>query len=156
MKKYFHKIIIIGVVIFLLVQLYQPARNKSYEQDSSVSFTNTYVVPQSVKNILFISCYDCHSNNTNYQWYDLIQPARMFVEMHIAEAKDNINFDEWGHYSKRKQANKLDRISKQIKANEMPLISYTLIHRNAKLSEVQKMELIDWISNMEEVDTSKN
>lgn len=43
-----------------------------------------------------------------------------------------------GNYSARKQNNKLDRIAKQIKSNEMPLSSYTMIHKNATLSATQK------------------
>lgn len=149
MKKYFKRILVLGLAIFLLMQFYQPARNKSYEQELSLSFTKSYVVPQNIESILRISCYDCHSNNTNYQWYDLIQPARIIVEIHIKYAKENLNFDEWGSYSKRKQESKLGRIAKQLKANEMPLPSYILFHKNANLSIAQKKELMDWISKIE-------
>lgn len=60
------------------------------------------------------------------------------MEYHIKIGKENLNFSEWGNYSKRRQESKLDRIAKQIESNEMPLASYTLIHRNAELSEQQK------------------
>ena len=52
---------------------------------------------------------------------------------------------KFGNYSERKQGNKLEEIVKQIKADEMPLASYTLIHRNAVLSTTQKEEVINWI-----------
>jgi DNA invertase Pin-like site-specific DNA recombinase len=68
------------------------------------------------------------------------------MESHIKEGKENLNFNEWGNYSGRKQKNKLDRIAKQIKSNEMPLASYTLIHKNATLSASQKKEVLDWIN----------
>jgi hypothetical protein len=149
LKKYFKIILVLGLAIFLLLQFYQPARNKSYEQELALSFTKSYIVPKNIESILSISCYDCHSNNTNYRWYDLIQPARILVEMHIRDAKENLNFDEWGSYSKRKQESKLGRIVKQLKVNEMPLPSYTLFHNNANLSVDQKKELMDWISKIE-------
>ena len=130
------------------MQLYQPARNESYEQDFTANFTKVYKVPKNVETILQTSCYDCHSNNTNYPLYSYIQPARFFMESHIKEGKENLNFNEWGNYSKRKQNNKLDRITKQIKSNEMPLASYTLIHKNAILTPTQKEEVINWINTL--------
>ena len=130
------------------MQLYQPARNKSYVQVNTSEFTTVYQVPKNVETILRTSCYDCHSNNTNYPLYSYIQPARFFMESHIKEGKENLNFNEWGNYSKRKQNNKLDRITKQIKSNEMPLASYTLIHKNAILTPTQKEEVINWINTL--------
>ena len=150
MKKIIKKILFIGLIIFLLMQLYQPARNESFEQDITANFTKVYNVPKNVEAILRTSCYDCHSNNTNYPWYSNVQPVGFFMEHHIKEAKEDLNFDEWGKYSKRKQENKLDRIVKQIKSDEMPLASYTLIHKNARLTTVQKEEIMDWLSKIKD------
>ena len=132
------------------MQLYQPARNESFEQDITANFTKVYNVPKNVEAILRTSCYDCHSNNTNYPWYSNVQPVGFFMEHHIKEAKEDLNFSEWGNYSKRKQENKLDRIVKQIKSDEMPLASYTLIHKNARLTTVQKEEIMDWLSKIKD------
>ena len=150
MKKIIKKILFIGLIIFLLMQLYQPARNESFEQDITANFTKVYNVPKNVEAIVRTSCYDCHSNNTNYPWYSNVQPVGFFMEHHIKEAKEDLNFDEWGKYSKRKQENKLDRIVKQIKSDEMPLASYTLIHKNARLTTVQKKEVMDCISKIKD------
>jgi hypothetical protein len=152
MKKSIKKIIFIVFLIFLVMQLYQPARNTEFEQDSTVDFTGVYLVPKNVETILRTSCYDCHSNNTNYPWYSNIQPGRFFMERHIKEGKENLNFSEFGKYSKRKQENKLDRIVKEIKSDEMPLASYTLIHQNAILTLSQKNEVIDWVNTVKKND----
>jgi hypothetical protein len=148
MKKAFKKIFAISFICFLLIQFYQPARNKDNGQVLSTHFVKAFTVPKNVETILQNSCYDCHSNNTKYLWYDNIQPARMLVERHIRKGKENLNFSEWGNYSSRKQENKLDRIVKQLKANKMPLASYILLHKNAKLSVVQKSLIINWINNI--------
>ena len=155
MKKIIKKILFIGLIIFLLMQLYQPARNESFEQDITANFTKVYNVLKNVEAIVRTSCYDCHSNNTNYPWYSNVQPVGFFMEHHIKEAKEDLNFDEWGKYSKRKQENKLDRIVKQIKSDEMPLASYTLIHKNARLTTVQKEEIMDWLSKIKDSISSK-
>ena len=149
MKKYFKKIFILGLIIFLLMQLYQPARNTSYEQDSSLDFVSQYNAPKNIETILRTSCYDCHSNNTNYPWYSSIEPGALFMANHVNEGKENLNFNEWGNYSSRKQNNKLDRIVKQIKSSEMPLSSYTIIHKNAVLNENQKEQIINWLNSLE-------
>lgn len=155
MKKVFKKMIPIAFIIFLLMQLYQPDRTINYGPVPDTDFMNTYAVPAKVGTILKTSCYDCHSNNTNYPWYSNIQPVRMLMDSHIKEGKENLNFSEWGNYSLRKQGNKLNEISKQIKEGEMPLTSYTLIHRNAILTSVQKEEVVHWIDKMKENFSSK-
>lgn len=147
MKISIKKIFVLGLIIFLLIQFHQPARNLDYGQVLPTHFTKTYTVPSDVESILRTSCYDCHSNNTEYPWYSYIQPARMVLDRHIKEGKENLNFSEFGTYSQRKQGNKLERIVKQIKSDEMPLASYTLIHKNAILTQENKKVLINWIES---------
>ncbi len=156
MKISIKKILFIGLIIFLLIQLYQPARNISFEQDITGNFTKVYNVPKNVEIILRTSCYDCHSNNTYYPWYSYIQPARFFMERHIKEGKEELNFNEFGNYSKRRQNSKLKAISKEIESNEMPLSSYTLIHKNAILTASQKKKVLDWINKIEDSISSQN
>ena len=44
-------------------------------------------VPKKNQNKLQVSCYDCHSNNTAYPWYNKIQPVAWFLEDHIKNGK---------------------------------------------------------------------
>jgi hypothetical protein len=148
MKKSIRKIVVIGFIIFLLMQLYQPARNSDNGQVLPAHITRLYSMPTEVQTILQTSCFDCHSNNTNYPWYSYIQPARFFMEEHIKDGKKDLNFSEFGNYSKRKQESKLKAMGKQIKSDEMPLSSYTLIHKNAILTTTEKEELINWINEV--------
>src|SRR5687767_837894 len=143
MKKKVRKILLVCLVIFLLMQLYQPARNKDGGQALTSHITERYSVPDSINGIFANSCYDCHSNNTRYPWYLYIQPARFFMERHIRNAKKELNFSEFGNYSKRRQESKLEGISKQVKSGEMPLASYTWLHKNSKLTQQQKEMIIN-------------
>jgi hypothetical protein len=70
------------------------------------------------------------------------------MESHITKGKSDLNFSQWGNYSKRKQGNKLNRIVKEIKDDEMPLSSYTLIHKNAILTSAQKRQVINWVEKL--------
>ncbi|MFT7396756.1 MAG: hypothetical protein ACI96G_001521, partial [Flavobacterium sp.] len=118
--NYQKKLALSGIVIFLLMQLYLPARNVDYGPVTSMNFSKTFSVPEKVQTILQNSCFDCHSNSINYPWCSFVQPVRMFLDSHINEGKENLNFSEYGTYSRRKQRSKLDRIIKQIQSDEMP------------------------------------
>ena len=131
--------------MFVAIQFYQPKQNTSSSFDIGKNFANNYNVPPSVLNSLQIACYDCHSNNTKYLWYDYIQPARWFVESHIKNGKEELNFNEFASYSNRKQRSKLEAISREIKSGNMPLSSYKQLHEDAILNETQKQEIISWI-----------
>lgn len=111
-------------------------------------FSKTFDVPYNIQNLIKNSCYDCHSNNTNYPWYNKIQPASWLLENHIQEGKKELNFSEFGSYSKRRQKSKLKSIKSQIEKNEMPLSSYTFIHRDVKLSENDKELIYNWLNEL--------
>jgi len=147
MKKHIKKIGIIIVVLFIGIQFIPKNYNKS-NKISTTDFITTFQTPKKIASQLKISCYDCHSNNTTYPWYHKIQPISLFVDHHIKEAKEELNFSEFGRYSKKKQKSKLKSIINEIKDDEMPLWSYTLIHRNAIISEKDKKKLEEWLTNL--------
>ena len=144
------KKIILGLAVILIgIQFFQPLRNQSDEVTAS-HIERVYNVPQNVKAILTQSCYDCHSNNTRYPWYSRIQPGAWYMARHIKKGKEELNFSTFGDYSARKQRNKFRAMAGQVKDGEMPLSSYTLIHRNAVLSQDDKQVLINWFGTMED------
>jgi len=133
-------------IVLLGIQFIQPARNQN-GQVLAVDISRIYKVPNEIQMILKNSCYDCHSNDTRYPWYVHIQPMGWMMAKHILNGKENLNFSEFGSYSKRKQANKLRAIETSIKDGSMPLSSYTIMHTDAKLSKEDKNLIIDWASN---------
>ena len=138
------KKILSGLLIALIViQFIQPVRNKSREL-LSTDITKTINGPNNVQRILKTACYDCHSNNTSYPWYSRIQPFAWLLAKHIRNGKAELNFDDFGSYSQRRQISKLNGIANSIKDGTMPLTSYTMIHKNARLSKEDKTLLIDW------------
>lgn len=141
------KIGLIVLVVFVGIQLIPTTRNQSdtiFDQE----VTKVFEVPANIQNILKNSCYDCHSNNTNYPWYHKVQPMSWILENHIKDGKAALNFHDFGSYSNRKQKGKLRSIKNQIEDGEMPLYSYTLMHSYAKLSEKEKKEIFLWIDKM--------
>lgn len=141
---------IIAIVILIAlggIQFIPTTRNQS-DIVPSTDFMLVNTVPKTIQNKLQVSCYDCHSNNTAYPWYNKIQPVAWVLEDHVKNGKAELNFSEWNLLSNRRKSSKLRSIIKQIESNEMPLDSYTLIHRNAIFSEAIKKEIIDYISEL--------
>lgn len=145
--KVFKTIAWILLIAFVGIQFFPTDRNQN-EAVYVSDFMRVNNVPPVIQNKIEVSCYDCHSNNTKYPWYNRIQPAAWFLEDHIKEGRDELNFNEWGNYSDRRKNSKLRSIISQIEDDEMPLDSYTLIHRDAKFSEWEKKEIIKYMTQL--------
>ena len=135
--RLFKKVILFLLIVFVGIQFMPTTRNQNNEI-LQTDFSKTFAVPNNIQNLLKNSCYDCHSNNTNYPWYNKIQPVSWFLEYHIKQGKKELNFSEFGGYSERRQKSKIKAAISQIEENKMPLLTYTLIHKEAKLSGSDK------------------
>ena len=140
-------VFLILLAVFVLIQFIRPDKNQSTSQKLTTDITGIYVVPNDVQTILKNACHDCHSNNTKYPWYVNIQPVGWFMAGHIKNGKKELNFNEYGTYSSKRQRNKLKRMKEQIEENKMPLSSYTLLHREARLTANQKEQITRWIDS---------
>lgn len=137
------KILLFLLVALIVIQFIHPAKNRSAGQQANY-IGNVYTVPEDIKSILQKSCNDCHSNNTAYPWYSRLQPVDWWLNDHIVEGKKELNLDEYANRSLRYQYHKLEEIAEQVKDGEMPLNSYTWVHRDAKLTQAEKEKLIGW------------
>ena len=141
--KILKKILLGLFIVFIVIQFIRPAHNIS-GQVLPTDITKTINVPDKILDVFKNSCYDCHSNDTRYPWYINIQPMGWIMADHIKTGKANLNFSEFGSYSKRKQANKLRSLAETINDGSMPISSYTIMHTDAKLSEENKKLITDW------------
>ncbi|SFW83043.1 heme-binding domain-containing protein [Chitinophaga sancti] len=146
MRK-FRVVLVSALIIFIAMQFFQPAKNRNSSESSQGNITTVYHIPTDVQTILKVACYDCHSNNTRYPWYVNIQPVGWFMAGHIKHGKEELNLDEYRTYSAKRQRNKMKRMKEQVMEGKMPLSSYTLIHRNAKLTTIQKELIAKWIDS---------
>jgi len=142
-------IVLVLMVAFVGIQFIPTKRNQS-DTVPLTDFMLVNKVPNNIKNKLQVSCYDCHSNNTNYPWYNKIQPVAWFLEDHINEGKAELNFSEWGSLSNRRKSSKLRSIIKQIESDKMPLEFYKSIHKDAEFSEEEKTTIIQWITQLKD------
>lgn len=141
------KVLLFLLAALVVIQFFRPAKNtasgpEAYAKDIS----KVHAVPADVQLILQKACNDCHSNNTNYPWYSNIQPVAWWLKDHIDEGKRELNFSEFAGYSLRRQYHKLEEVEEQVKEGEMPLSSYTIIHKDAKLTDTEKQALYNWVN----------
>lgn len=148
MRRVFKIIIMLLIVGFVVIQFFQPPRNNS--NDSSGLITEKEPMPENIKQIFNSSCIDCHSNQTRYWWYDKISPASWFVYDHIKDGKEELNLSEWGEMDIFDQIGILDKVGKEVKGKHMPLKSYKLMHKQARLTEEQIDEFVEWTKNHSE------
>lgn len=134
---------IVLLVILLVMQAFRPAKNNS--NDLSKDISKDYAVPTDVQLILAKACNDCHSNQTRYPWYAEVQPVSWWLNDHIVDGKRHLNFNEFSGYRIARQYKKLEECTEQIKKGEMPLPSYTWIHKDAILTDAEKATLYNWI-----------
>ncbi len=136
-------LLVIIVILFIAIQFIPSSQNMG-GQELTTDISKSVIMPSKVHSVLKNACYDCHSNNTYYPWYSKIQPARLIMDTHVKEGKEELNFSEFGSYSTRSKINKLKGLANSIKDNIMPLSSYKLMHKNANLSNEEKNLIINW------------
>ena len=140
------KVLLSILAIFILFQFIRPEKNNSKNEMNAMS--TVMEIPLEVSKIIQTSCADCHSNSTNYPWYSEIAPASWYLAQHVKEGKEHLNFSEWTAYNKDQQEHIIRDIKEVLNDREMPLKSYLLIHKDAKLTENQYQILYDWANSI--------
>jgi hypothetical protein len=138
----FKKLLLALLVVLLVLQAFRPEKNNSGYKENDIS--SLYPVPDNVEQILVKACNDCHSNSTVYPWYAEVQPIAWWLNDHVKDGKKHLNFNEFATYKLAKQFHKLEEVFDEVKGGEMPLESYTVVHRDAKLTVAERNILMDW------------
>jgi len=139
------KKLLLGIGIFLMLLQFIPVK-KNNMNEHSYGLETKYQVSEPVKEILANACNDCHSNQTTYPWYSNIQPVGFWLNHHVNEGKEHLNFSTFAKLPVAIQNHKLEEVMETVDEGEMPLPSYTYLgmHPKANLTEDQKNQLIDW------------
>lgn len=150
------KVLLGFLVLLVAIQFFQPERNSSNEFSAN-HISKKYTIPDDVNLILEKACNDCHSNNTHYPWYANVQPVAWWLNHHIEEGKAEINFDEFLNYPAKKARHKMEEVNEMVKEGEMPLNSYTWVHKDAKLDQSEKLAIANWaVATMKTIEAESN
>ncbi|HEX2974793.1 MAG TPA: heme-binding domain-containing protein [Bacteroidales bacterium] len=141
------KLVIIAAGLILVIIQFLPSRLPENKAEDGNSLAQSGIATDPVLSQLRKSCFDCHSNQTRYPWYSRVAPVSWFISGHIREGREHLNFSEWETLSKRKKIKQLEDTADQIKSGEMPLKSYLLLHRDARLTKDESSSLAEWAEN---------
>jgi hypothetical protein len=129
------------------MQLVRSPRNEGVPE-GPMSIVAQQAVPAPVKAILQRACYDCHSNRTVYPWYGSVQPVAWWLNKHLAEGRAELNLSEFGAYEPKRAVRKLQAIADEVHDHTMPLKSYLLMHREARLTDAERALIVDWAEDL--------
>lgn len=104
------------------------------------SLWNDRRVDPRVAGILRRACADCHSHETEWPWYSKISPLSWMMARHVLKGRAKLNFSDWSSPS----PDQLEEIYDAVAKNKMPIASYLLIHRSARLSQADRDILLAW------------
>lgn len=129
---------ILGIITFslllpLTVETERPTLKDAFWSDSPLHTPHKVYLQR--------ACYDCHSDQTIYPWYSRIPLVSGFIEDHIMVGRDELNFSLWNQHDLRSNFKTLDFVSHVIERKEMPLQSYTLLHRGNTLEDKDREDL---------------
>lgn len=150
------KLLIVLLVAFVIIQFFRIDKTNP-APTPGMDFLNIKNTPESTAKLIKNGCYDCHSNESKYPWYSNIQPIAWFLKKHIDDGRKELNFSTFATYEPKRQAHKLQEAAEMIENGAMPLESYILMHPEAKFTEAQKKEIIDYFNSIEsEIRTVNN
>jgi hypothetical protein len=135
------------VLLLVAAQFVRPAKNQAAAIGPN-DITVKHPVPADVLRVLRRACYDCHSNHTHYPWYAAVQPVGWWLDWHVTEGKQHMNFSEFGGYPTKRARNKLDEIIDEVEQHTMPLRSYVWVHREARLTPEEIKLLTGWADSL--------
>lgn len=99
-----------------------------------------------IKPIFKERCFDCHSKATNYPWYHSLPVVGPFLDDHIKHGLEHIDFsNDFPFKSKNNLLEILGKLREEIEENEMPIMSYRLLHWGKTIDGVQQDSVFNWI-----------
>ena len=129
------------------IQLIRPARTNP-PVDQSHTLEAVVFVPPKIESILQRACDDCHSDLTRWPWYSNVAPVSWFVIDHVDSGRRHVNFSEWLRRDTKNPAEytreRFQAMCRQMQTGDMPLTSYLLVHRTAKLSQDDIETICQW------------
>ena len=143
MRKFFKLAALVLSVIFAGVQFVRPERVNRPRDPARALEARAHLTPE-VSAVLARSCNDCHTDQTRWPWYSEVWPLSWFVADHVEHGRRHLNFSDWARYTSRDIDGLLNDICGEAKRGTMPLPSYTLVHRSAKLTPRDVQTLCDW------------
>ena len=141
LKENLMKKIIVALVVILIGIQFIPVERTNPPISMDID------APDNIASILRTSCYDCHSNETNWPIYSYIAPVSFLVVSDVNEGRKHLNFSEWDKNEADRREKILEEIVEVVEKEEMPLTIYTFTHPNSKLDPYRTKLLKEWVKS---------
>lgn len=92
------------------------------------------------------SCYSCHSNETDWPLYSYVAPMSWLVRSDVDGGRSRLNFSDWDE-----ARGEMDDAVEMVTSGEMPLSQYTLIHRDAALTDAERATLVAALEQLDDL-----
>ena len=94
------------------------------------------------------SCFDCHSDNTEFPWYYKLPIINGMIKDHIKEGREHVDFsNDFPFTGKDNILEIMKDIKEEVEDEGMPLLSYRLMHWGKLIQGTQQDSLFDWIDS---------
>lgn len=138
------KKILLALVAILVIMQFFGIDKTNPPVDPSQDFLQSRAVSGEMATLIRTACYDCHSNTTKYPWYTSVAPVSWWINGHITEAREHLNFSEFATYSEDDREHLMKECTEVLREKEMPMLSYMLVHWNAWISEEERESLAEF------------
>lgn len=132
-------LLVLGALL-LIAQFFRPDRSVPAHSAATDMLVMTGA-PEHISALVRQACYDCHSYETSYPFYSSVTPVNFWIQHHVSEAREELNFSRWDLAAGSEAAGES---GEEITEGEMPLPSYTWLHAEARLSPADRDALATW------------
>ncbi|UCG61451.1 MAG: heme-binding domain-containing protein [Candidatus Zixiibacteriota bacterium] len=116
------------------------------KQDSVFALINEGYA--TIKHIFEHSCFDCHTDATDYPWYHKLPLVKGMIDDHIAEGREHLDMsNDFPFSGEGNVLELLEEIKEEIEDEEMPLRSYRLLHWGTLIDGKQRDSVFQWIDS---------
>ena len=134
----------LALLVALVVSQFVPVDRSNPNTDPSKTIYATEKLPPPVQAVFTRSCQNCHSNNTQWPWYSYVAPVSWMIASDVRNARQKMNFSEWGRYPANKREDRLEEICEQLTNGDMPDFKYTLMHHDARITPDERTAVCQW------------
>jgi len=147
LKRYL-KIFLYVIILVLVIIQFIPVDHSVPQTNPEDEFFTVVDASVEMQTLLKEACYDCHSYETEYPWYDHIAPVNFLLNNHVQEGREELNFSIWNTYSTKEASHKAKESAETLEDKSMPMKSFTLTHPEARLTIDQREELIGFFNQL--------
>lgn len=133
MTRWATRVALAFVVLLALIQFARPARtNPPFDPAQTL---HAQLPPNAAAaDVVDRSCRDCHSHETVWPWYSQVAPVAWLVAHDVNDGRRAMNFSQWTGYAPDRQRKLLRDSCEAVSEGEMPMWSYLVLHRDARLA----------------------